>query len=29
MQAALTPQHVLLMFRCANQPADAFNTLAL
>lgn len=26
---ALTPQHVLLMFRCANQPADSFNTLAL
>lgn len=25
---ALTAQHVLLMFRCANQPADAFNTLA-
>lgn len=26
---ALTTQHVLLMFRCANQPADSFNTLAL
>lgn len=26
---ALTPQHVLLMFCCANQPADSFNTLAL
>lgn len=28
-RAALTTQHVLLMFRCANQPADSFNTLAL
>lgn len=27
--AALTTQHVLLMFCCANQPADSFNTLAL
>lgn len=23
------PQHVLLMLRCANQPADSFNALAL